>query len=199
MPVQDAIALIKEDHRRVKQLFREADKLGDRANRSLEARFARIMVELNEHATAEETVLYPALRERSKRVDDDVLEGLEEHHVVKLLLAELEKMKAADERFRPKLTVLKEMVLHHAQEEEETILPAARKAFSKTELVDMADAMRAAKKTAPSRPHPAAPDTPPANLAASMVSAPMDRARDAVGSAVGVTGRVLSRTAAGRK
>ena len=70
-------------------------------------------------------------------------------------------------------------VTHHAKEEEREMLPKLREALSRKELEELGERMKKAKKMAPTRPHPKAPNTPPGNVAAGPVAAVMDRARDA--------------------
>lgn len=175
----DAIAVLKADHRQVTELFDKFAGLGDRAYKTREATVGKIIEELSVHAGIEESVFYPAVRERFAASDVSmVLEALEEHHVVKLTLRELESMVATDERYTAKVTVLREIVDHHVKEEETQLFKQVRSAFSKTELVDLADQLQAARSSAPTRPHPAAPDTPPGNIVANMVASPLDAAID---------------------
>lgn len=184
MPAQDAIALLKDDHRTVKKLFREFFAAGERARTTRRRIADRIILELSIHAGIEETVLYPRTRAAVPQLDDEVLESLEEHHIVKSTCAELESMDPADERFAAKMQVLMENVTHHIAEEEADLFPRLRKAFSRGELVAMGEDLRAAKRVVPTRPHPHAPDQPPGNIAAAAVSAPVDAAVNAVGAAV---------------
>ncbi|MDQ6847537.1 MAG: hemerythrin domain-containing protein [Candidatus Dormibacteraeota bacterium] len=184
MPAQDGIALLREDHRAVKKLFKEFSATGDRAHAQRRRLADRIITELSVHAGIEENVLYPRARATAPKLKDDVLEALEEHHLAKMTLAELQKMPASDERFAAKMQVLIESVNHHMEEEESQLFPKLRKAFSRDDLIVMGEDMRAAKRVVPTRPHPTAPDQPPASIAAAAVSAPVDAARKTVGAAV---------------
>jgi hemerythrin superfamily protein len=184
MPAQDGIALLREDHRAVKKLFKEFFATGERAHATRRRIADRIISELSVHSGVEETVLYPRARLAVPRADSEVLEALEEHHIVKATCAELEKMKPADERFAAKMQVLMENVTHHIREEESELFPKLRKAFSRDEMLAMGEDMRAAKAVVPSRPHPHAPDQPPGNVAAATVAAPVDAAVTVVGTAV---------------
>ena len=146
------------------------------------AKFDRIIRELSVHATVEEVIFYPAIREMAEQkndVDDMVLESLEEHHVLKWTLKELEGMDPAHERFDAKVTVLMESVRHHVKEEEKDLFPAVRKLFDRAHLAEMGDAMAELKKTAPTRPHPKAPDEPPGNLVTGAAAAIADRTLEA--------------------
>ncbi len=158
-------------------LFEKFDGLGDRAHKSREATVHKIVEELSIHAGIEEEVFYPALRERfAANGDDQVLEALEEHHVVKLLLVELESMPSTSERYTAKVTVLNEIVDHHVDEEEDELFKMVRDQFTRTELIDLGQELTAARASAPTRPHPEAPDTPPGNLVANVIAAPLDAA-----------------------
>jgi hemerythrin superfamily protein len=170
----DAIALLKNDHREVEQLFKKFESLGETAHKSRESTVAKIIEELAKHAAIEEQILYPEVRQRAHEDEDMVLEALEEHHIVKWTLSELEKLSSKDERYTAKVTVLMESVRHHIKEEEGELFPKVRKAFSRAELADMGERLRATKKAVPSRPHPRAPDEPPGNIVASALAAPFD-------------------------
>jgi len=173
----DAITLLKNDHKAVKRLFRQFEKLGDNAVKSRRELVEKMIEELSVHAAIEEQLFYPTVRESVPETEDHVLESLEEHHVVKWTLSELVDMKGDEERFEAKVTVLIESVEHHAGEEEDDLFPLVRKAMGRKELADLGAAMEKAKRTAPTRPHPRAPDTPPGNVAAAKVTGLADRAR----------------------
>ncbi|NMO19585.1 hemerythrin domain-containing protein [Pyxidicoccus fallax] len=179
----DAIALLKADHKTVEQLFRKYEKAGPNAHKLKRKLVDQMVHELSVHAVIEEQVFYPAVRARADELGDDVLRALEEHHVVKLVLAELDGMPPEAERFDAKVHVLMENVRSHVLEEESELFPAVKKAFKPQELRTMADVLEMAKKAAPTRPHPLAPDTPPGNLVAGAVSAVMDMGRDALRTA----------------
>ena len=176
MAPMDAITLLKQDHKTVKGLFREFEKLGDNATASKSRVVNEIVKELSIHAAIEEMLFYPAVRDASP---DMVLESLEEHHIVKWVLSELDGMSPEHERFDAKVTVLIENVRHHVEEEEQDLFPRVSKAMSRSELDDLGEAMARAKKTVPTHPHPRSPDEPPANLVAGAGAALMDKARDA--------------------
>jgi hemerythrin superfamily protein len=184
----DAIAVLNRDHEEVERLFRQFEKLTERAHRSKQKIVMKIIRELAIHAAVEEMLFYPAVRTAAlkanvralKEAADTVLESLEEHHVVKWTLSELEKMKPEDERYDAKVQVLMESVRHHVEEEEEELFPKARRLLGEDLLFELGDRIEKAKKIAPTRPHPRAPDEPPGNLVAGTVAAVMDRAKDMV-------------------
>jgi hemerythrin superfamily protein len=173
----DAITLLKQDHKTVKQLFARFDKAGERANQEKREIVDKVIEELSVHAAIEEQIFYPAVREAVAETKDDVLESLEEHHVVKWLLSELEDLDPKAERFTAKVTVLKENVLHHAEEEETELFPLVRAGMGRKALQELGERLEEAKKTVPRRPHPKAPDEPPANLVVGPVTGLADKAR----------------------
>lgn len=174
----DAISLLEKDHREVKALFKRFERLGDAAYVEKRRIIDEVIKALSQHAVVEEQFLYPAVRERIENKEYLALEALEEHHVVKWLLLELDKLSPKHERFDAKVSVLMESVRHHVEEEEGEMFPAMRRAFSKDELEDLGYIMGEMKKVAPTRPHPRAPDEPPANFVAGAMSAVLDRGRD---------------------
>jgi hypothetical protein len=171
----DAITLLKDDHRRVEKLFKRFEDAGDRAVVEKRNVVDSIIEELSVHAAIEEQLFYPVTRATVPAVEDVALESLEEHHVVKWVLWELESLDPADERFEPKVTVLIENVRHHVEEEEKEYFPAVRDELGRKALGELGDAMESARETAPTRPHPRSPDTPPANLVAGAAASVVDR------------------------
>jgi len=180
----DAIALLKADHADVEKLFKRFEGLGPRAKKTKQDVTRKVITALSQHADIEERVLYPAARERLADEQDLVLEALEEHHVVKLVLSELDRTGPDDERFDAKFTVMAENVRHHVREEERELFPKLRKAFTKTELTELGAALADARSTASTKPHPHAPDEPPTNLVAVAATLPLDMARSAGETAV---------------
>jgi hemerythrin superfamily protein len=174
----DAITLLKNDHKTVNELFKKFEKAGDNAHKTKAKLVEQIIHELAIHAVIEEVAFYPFIKGVSADLTDDVLESLEEHHVVKWLLSELETMSPKDERFDAKVTVLIENVRHHVEEEEQDMFPRVRKMLSRSDLQELGDALANAKKVAPTHPHPKAPDEPPFNAIAAAVSGLIDRALD---------------------
>ena len=185
----DAVEILRNDHRAVEALFRRFE----RARSGLERRRLadRMTRELSIHAAIEEQHVYPLLRTRLDGEAPKVLVALEEHHLAKLGLSEIERLDGSDERFEAKVHVLIESVRRHVREEERELLPALRRALSQDELRALGEALGRAKDAAPTRPHPAAPDEPPANLLANAGAAAMDRGRDALGRGLA---RVIDRS-----
>jgi hemerythrin superfamily protein len=172
----DAIVLLKDDHKTVEKLFKKFEGLGDAAWKSKRAVVDDIIKELSIHAAIEETVFYPAVRKALPDVADDVLEGLEEHHIVKWTLDELKDLDVHHERFDAKVSVLIESVRHHVEEEEKEMFPAVRKGLGRKTLQELGAELDKQKAFVPRKPHPKAPDEPPANL----IAGPSAAAADAV-------------------
>lgn len=178
--LMDAITLLRTDHRSVEKLFKQFEKTTPRACVQRQKLIESIIAELSVHAAIEEQHFYPAVRELVPEETSVVLESLEEHHVVKWVLSELEDRDVDDERFEPKVRVLIELVRQHVREEEDDLFPAVRAKVKRGQLGELGERMGRAKATVPRRPHPRSPDTPPVNAAVSAVAGAVDRVRDAV-------------------
>lgn len=149
----DGIVLLKEDHKKVKKLFREFEKTHKTASDSEKRTLVdTILHELTTHAFIEETIFYPAARAEVPETDEHVLESVEEHHVVAWLCSELRNLDPGDETFDAKVTVLIENVEHHAEEEEKEWFPKVREALGRKRLTELGEQMEAARPDAPSDP-----------------------------------------------
>jgi hemerythrin-like domain-containing protein len=179
---KDAIAFLKADHREVEQLFKAFERTGDTAYKSKRKLVDQMIVALSQHAAIEEEILYPSARDEVPSSVDEVLEALEEHHVVKWQLEELTDLDPADERFDAKVTVMAENVRHHVHEEESELFPLLRSHIGRNRLLELGAALAAAKRNAPRRPHPRSPDEPPGVLISESVAGVVDKARDLVKS-----------------
>ena len=180
MATTDAITLLKDDHKTVEQLFKRFEKAGERAFTEKRNVVDRIVEELAVHAAVEEQVFYPVVRATVSGSEDLTLESLEEHHIVKWVLSELDSMSPEDERFVAKVTVLIENVRHHVKEEEQDLFPKVRNELGRDTLRDLGEVMEKAKKAAPTHPHPRSPDTPPGNLVIGTAAGVADRVADTV-------------------
>jgi hemerythrin-like domain-containing protein len=171
----DAITMLRDDHRTVEKLFKRFEDAGPRAFVEKRKIVDRIIEELSVHAAVEEQLFYPATRATVPAVEEVALESLEEHHVVKWLLSELEDMDPEDERFSAKVTVLIESVRHHVREEESEYFREVRSELGSKALNELGEALANARETAPTRPHPRLPDTPPGNILGGMTVGLIDR------------------------
>jgi hemerythrin superfamily protein len=143
----DAIAMLKADHDKVKGLLSELESTTERGVKTRAELFATIKGELTVHEVIEEEIFYPALKSHPK-AKDIVLEGYEEHHVVDLLMAELEDLDVSDETWGAKALVMKENVEHHIEEEEGEMFAKARQVFDRQELLDLGERMAERKRSA---------------------------------------------------
>ncbi|MGZ8719452.1 MAG: hemerythrin domain-containing protein [Aeromicrobium sp.] len=143
----DAIALLKTDHDKVKRLLSELESTTERGVKTRTELFATIKGELTLHEMVEEEIFYPELKAHPKG-KDIVLEGYEEHHVVDVLMGELESLDVSDEAWGAKALVMKENIEHHIEEEEGEMFKTARQVFDKAELEDLGARMEARKQTA---------------------------------------------------
>jgi hemerythrin superfamily protein len=147
---QDAIAILKEDHREVEKLFKRFEKTsGAQARRHIVESFTEALAQ---HTVIEERIVYPWAREHIQNEDDKVLEAVEEHRVAKWLLTELAATPPDDERYEARATVLIEVVRHHVKEEESDFFLDLRDVATREELLDLGDELRAAKRTASTTP-----------------------------------------------
>jgi hemerythrin superfamily protein len=127
----DAISLLKQDHQKVRKLLKRFQSSPS------EDLLDEIENELKVHTQIEEEIFYPAFRdavEGKEQQEKLYYEALEEHHVVDLVLPEIKGTSEASEEFEAKGKVLKDLVEHHAGEEEKNMFPKARKAMGAAEL-----------------------------------------------------------------
>ncbi len=143
----DAITLLKHDHDKVKKLLTELESTTERGVKTRSELFATIKGELMVHETIEEEIFYPELKAHPK-AKDIVLEGFEEHHVVDVLMGELESLDVTDETWGAKAIVMKENIEHHIEEEEGEMFKIARRVFEAEELKELGSRMEARKESA---------------------------------------------------
>src|SRR3954471_24699201 len=140
----DAVKLLKDDHNKVKELFRQFERARSADRKKTIAEEA--MHELEVHAEIEEEIFYPAAKAKADKEGKElVAEAVEEHHVVKVLIGELKALPEVNEQFEAKFTVLIENVEHHIEEEEKEMLPDAKKTLGK-DLDVLGDQMKARKE-----------------------------------------------------
>lgn len=119
----DALQMLRDDHRHVKDLFKQFEEADD--TRTKGQIVAAALKALENHAALEEEIFYPVVRKEADADSGEMDEAEEEHHVVKLLIGELRRMKPGAARYDAKFTVLAENVKHHIDEEESEMLPKA--------------------------------------------------------------------------
>ena len=141
----NAIELLKADHEKVSGIFEKLEDTTERAEKTREELFTKLKQELDLHAHIEETIFYPVLK-KADETRDITMEGIQEHHVVKVLLRELDAMGVGSETWTAKLKVLKENVEHHVEEEEEDMFKGAREVLGNERLEELGALMEQEKK-----------------------------------------------------
>jgi hemerythrin superfamily protein len=142
-----ATRLLRADHDRVRELFRKYPEEGEGGAARKREIVGDVIRELTVHTRIEEEIFYPAvLDRREKKPEKIVRESFEEHKIVETLLEEISGTGPADKQFDAKVTVLKEIVEHHASEEEDELFPEAERLFSSAELEEMGAQMEDRKE-----------------------------------------------------
>lgn len=173
----NVIVELTADHREVDELFEQIERqpVGDQRRRELAD---ALTIELVRHSVAEEQYLYPAVRRFVDDGDDLADEELESHARAEELLKDLEGRDADDDQFNHLVAKLRLEVTAHFRDEENRLFPLLAEVCSPEMLDDLGEKIRKAKTKAPTRPHPMAPDTPPANKILDPGMGLVDRARD---------------------
>jgi len=123
----DCLELLTADHNRVRGLFKRCNDADERDDvESMRLLTKKIVDELKIHMTIEEEIFYPAVRGESEEISETVYEGVEEHHVAKVIVEELAAMESEGDTWKAKVKVLIESVEHHADEEEDDMFPPVR-------------------------------------------------------------------------
>jgi len=122
LPEDHAISVIKSDHDRLKNWFDEYEAADKPAERKKIV--ADVLMALKLHAAMEEEIFYPAVRPHVGA--EQMNESDEEHHVARVLVAELDAHAGDSGHLDAKFTVLMENIRHHIDEEEEQVLPKAQ-------------------------------------------------------------------------
>ena len=145
----DAITLLKNDHKEMRALLGTLERTTTRAVKKRQALLAKIETNLKAHASIEEEIFYPAFKQAGQKSDDDKMyfEALEEHRAAgDLVLPDLLGTDPSSENFSGRAKVLKELVEHHADEEEKEMFPRARKLLAKAELSALGEQMEQRKR-----------------------------------------------------
>jgi hemerythrin superfamily protein len=145
-----------------------------------ESYFCGLVHLLVAHEIAEEQVVYPVVRSDVPNGEAISTARIEEQSEAEKKLAQMEKLDAATPEFATQFAELKAAVLEHAQAEEREVFPLLRQVEDEKKRTQMGARYEKAKASAPSHPHPHAPDTPPGNKMLGPVAALLDKARDAV-------------------
>jgi hemerythrin superfamily protein len=144
----NALDLLIADHNRVRGLFARFTAAVDSEDTdSMVELAATIAEELRVHTTIEEDVFYPAVHDTDDDIASTVDEGLEEHHIVDILLEEIAALEPGSDQWIAKMTVMIENVEHHAAEEESDMFPPLRNQLGNDRLQSLGDDLEAKKST----------------------------------------------------
>lgn len=181
----DAIELLTQQHREVEELFGRYEQLPEGDADEREAITRDVIRKLVVHAQLEEQAFYPMVREAIPELDDEIAHDLDEHQEAEQLLARLEDLEPADDEeeedgYDATFGGLIAAIRHHVAEEEKDLFPRVRTAIDAETLLELGSAMETLAAQVPTRPHPHAPNEPPANVLTGPLAAALDRLRDAV-------------------
>jgi hemerythrin superfamily protein len=154
---QDVVDVLTTDHREAEELIgRILTQTGAEERREAAD---QLIAELVRHAVAEEMFVYPVMRKQLPQGDEAVEHDIEEHQELEQLMKQLESVEATDPRFTELVRELQQVLADHVNDEETVQFPQLRAHLSPADLVGLAEKVEAAKKVAPTRPHPAAPNS----------------------------------------
>lgn len=122
----DAVKLLKQDHAQVKALFQEYEEASERAHKKRQTIAQQAFQELAVHTTIEQEIFYPAVAAKGKELRELVDEGVQEHHVVDVLMQEMRRLAPDNPEYDAKFKVLMESAQHHIEEEEQELFPQAQ-------------------------------------------------------------------------
>ncbi|MFF5205588.1 hemerythrin domain-containing protein [Streptosporangium sp. NPDC000396] len=176
----NVVTVLTRDHREVEEIFSELERLGESDPERRGELTEKVITELVRHSVAEEAYLYPAVRDLVPGGDQLADRELAEHAEAERTMKELEQVDATDSRHAALLAQLMAEVRAHVQEEESELFPLLSSHATASQLAEMGHKVQAVKTIAPTRPHPAAPDTPPANKLVAPLVGLVDRVRDAI-------------------
>ena len=144
----DAITFLTNDHKVVRGMLDELAATTKRAVKKRGELLQEIATELEAHTRIEEEIFYPAFRKAGEKSEDDKMffEAMEEHRAAgDLVLPDLLQTKVDSDQFSGRAKVLKELVDHHAKEEEKEMFPRARKLLGKAQLQELGERLAARK------------------------------------------------------
>ena len=155
---QDVVDILTTDHHEVLDLIQEIKRSSVAADRRDMA--DTVITELVRHSVAEEMYVYPAMRKHLENGDEAVQHDVEEHKELERTMKELEGADGDSAEFDGLIAQLESILRDHVQDEETEQFPGLRAQIPREDLVEMARKVEAAKKVAPTRAHPLAPNNP---------------------------------------
>lgn len=183
MAGRDAIALLTEDHREAEELFTKIEACDGADEQSLARKrdlTQQAITELIRHSVAEEEYLYPTVRDALPDGDQVADHEISEHSQAEKTMKTLEGLRPDHVEFDTAFRTLVQQIKSHVAEEEGELFPRLQHACDAEQLRKLGDKLERAKKTAPTRPHPSSPSTPPGNRLLGPLMGLVDRARDAL-------------------
>ncbi|MDO0929100.1 hemerythrin domain-containing protein [Streptomyces sp. TG1A-8] len=175
----NVIQELTTDHREVEEIFGRFESLPS-GSPERKVLADRATIELVRHSVAEEAYLYPSVREHLSGGDSLADKELQDHARAEQIMKDMEGLDADDPQFDTLMARLMSEIRSHVADEEENLFPQLQAACPPEALDELGEKVRRAKKTAPTRPHPAAPDKPPANKMMAPGAGLVDRLRDAL-------------------
>ncbi len=175
---QDLVDAITADHQAMVVLFDELEASGDARNRG--ELLARVIEELVRHTVAEEQFLYPTARTVLPDGDEVAGRAIAAHSDAEQVMKSLTRTDPATPVFDERVATLLAAMRRHFADEDTELLPRLRAACDAAELRELGLRFEQARRLAPTRPHPAAPDTPPVNKVVDLGVGLIDRVRDAM-------------------
>lgn len=175
----DVTVMLIEDHRAVDRVFQELES-GQGSPQHRRELVDHVLAELVRHSVAEEQYLYPAVRESLPDGNEVADHELAEHAEAEQVMKDLDGTQPGDPRFDELLGKLITAIRHHVEEEEGSLFPRLREACDSNELASLGERVGEAKQSAPTRPHPSAPDRPPMNRMLDPGAGLIDRMRDSL-------------------
>jgi hemerythrin-like domain-containing protein len=145
---RDAIALLKSDHDEVRKLLEKLASTTERAEKTRTDVLKKVAAALAAHTTIEEEIFYPAFRDAGTKNDEIMFfQAKEEHRAVdKLVLPDLQSTPVTSECFTGRVSVLRELIEHHVEEEEQEMFPRAKELLSTDQLTALGEQMAARKQ-----------------------------------------------------
>lgn len=174
----DVVDLLTADHREMIELLEKIDTTTDPADRRSLA--DSVIAEVVRHSVAEELFVYPVYEREVPNGSEEVEHDKEEHQELEEVMKELEGLDAASAEFVATVTRFKELLDHHADDEESDQFPKLREHVAAEDLVDLGRKVEAAKKIAPTRPHPGSPHSELFHMTLGPGVGMVDRLRDAL-------------------
>lgn len=166
------------DHREFESVFTELESGGDPHTQP--ELVEHVIAGIVRHAVAEEQYVYPAARSVLPDGDEITDHELQEHAEAEEVMKAIEKAGPDDPQYDDLVRKLIGEIRHHVEDEENDLLPQLRDACAPEQLQELSEKFQRAKSMAPTRPHPLAPDHPPANKILAPGAGLVDRLRDAL-------------------